>query len=183
MFRFMIAFLTACGIGSTPDPHTLEGALGYAALALERDDGTMLFRVVDARARHALISIVHDRREAADVIRAAYPDDAQQEALASLGDAADAEDAANLFVTRCGETCRAEILGSLGAPRTSERQGDEMHVETARGTLRLYRASDDDWWGIVWKTDELDAERDRASRDLRMITSNAETYRRRQALE
>ena len=48
---------------------------------------------------------------------------------------------------------------------------------------RLYRRREGDWWGLVFQTDELFAERDRASRDREMIAQNARTYERRRALE
>lgn len=63
-----------------------------------------------------------------------------------------------------------------------EEDGDELVVTTPRGEVRLYRAEDTDWWGIVWRREELDRERDRAGQDLRQVQANAETYRRRRAL-
>ena len=173
----------ACGMGGTPDPRTVEGTMAYAAMALERDDPRMLFRVVDERARHAMISIVADRRQAAARIRETYPEGLREEALAELGDAASVEDAAGLFVRRCDASCRQAIAASVGAPVETTPDGDELVVRTSRGaTLRLYRPREGAWWGIVWRTAELDRERDRANQALQQIERNAETYRRRREL-
>lgn len=182
---FLVALLLgACGIGATPDPRDLEGAMAYLALALERDDPRMLFRVVDERARHAMISIVTDRRRAAELIAETYPEQEREQALQALGDAATVEDAAGLFARRCDATCRQELAASVGAPVETTEDGDEVVVRTSRGaTLRMYRAREGAWWGLVWKTDELDRERDRANQALRQIERNAETYRRRRGLE
>ncbi len=172
-----------CGIGGTPDPRTVEGAMAYAALALERDDPRMLFRVIDARARHAMISIVADRRRSAELIAAAYPPAEQAEALRALGDAATVPDAAALFASRCDALCRQEIASVIGAPVETTREGEELVVQTTRGArVRMYRASEDAWWGLVWKTAELDRERDRANQALQQIERNVETYRRRREL-
>lgn len=175
----------ACGIGGTPDPRELEGAIAYLAVAIERDDPSMLFRAVDARARHAMISIVADRQRAAEIIRVDYPEDQRAAALAELGDAATVEDATALFALRCDTACRHELSQQLGAPTEQRVEGDELVVTTVRGgTLRFHKPSGTDaWYGWVWETDALDAERDHANRDLRQIEQNAETYRRRRALE
>lgn len=180
-----LALTVGCGIGGTPDPRELEGAIAYLAVAIERDDPAMLFRAVDARARHAMISIVADRQKAAELIRADYPAEEREAALAELGDAATIDDAPALFALRCDSTCRSELSAKLGAPTERRREGDELVVTTVRGgTLRFHRAEGENaWYGWVWQTEALDAERDRANRDLRQIEQNAETYRRRRALE
>lgn len=184
-FSLCLAFWLGCGIGGTPDPRELEGAIGYLAVAIERDDPAMLFRAVDARARHAMISIVADRQRARDLIRADYPEDAREAALAELGDAATVADAPALFALRCDVTCRRELSEKLGAPTEQHTEGEELVVTTSRGgTLRFHRPEGDDaWYGWVWETAALDTERDRANRDLRQIEQNAETYRRRRELE
>ncbi len=174
----------ACGIGDTPDPRSLDGAMAYLALSLERDDSRMLFRVIDERARHAMISIVTDRRKAAELIEETYPEAERAEALRDLGDAATVADAAALFALRCDATCRRELAASVGVPVETTEDGDEVVVRTSRGaTVRMYRSAQGAWWGLVWNTDALDRERDRANQALQQIERNAETYRRRRGLE
>ena len=180
-----LALCVGCGIGGTPDPRELEGAIAYLAVALERDDSAMLYRAVDARARHAMISIVADRQRAAAVIRADYPEDEREGALTELGDAATVPDAPALFALRCSSTCRQGLSQSLGAPSEQREDGAELVVTTSRGgTLRFHKPEGGDaWYGWVWETEALDGERDRANRDLRQIEANAETYRRRRELD
>ena len=153
------------------------------AQALEADDGERLYRLLDERARHALISIHADRRAAAEIVRARYPEDQRAEVLASLGDAAEASTPEALFATRCARACRGELAASVGAPISQQREGDELVVTTSRGELRFYRAREGQWWGFVWQTERFDRERDVASRDLRQIQRNAEVFQRRDELD
>lgn len=153
------------------------------ARALEADDGERLYRVLDERSRHALISIHADRRAAAEVVRASYPEDERADALAALGDAAEASTPEALFAMRCARACRDELVANVGAPLEEQRDGDELVVTTPRGELRFYRAREGQWWGFVWQTEALDRERDVASRDLRQIQRNAEVFQRRDDLE
>jgi hypothetical protein len=170
----------ACG---TPDPRTIRGALDAAAQALEARDARALFRIIDQRARSAMASVVRDRREAARLVTSDYPEPERSATLASLGDAPAAQDAEGLFAQRCTEPCMAELAANVGAPvgETPEQNGD-VQVRTSRGSLRMHHGKDR-WWGIVWNTTELDAERTRAARELLQIEENAAVYRRRRALE
>jgi hypothetical protein len=152
---------------------------------VERDDPAELYKVIDERARHAMISIVHDRREAAELVAASYPEAERAAALAALGDAAEVGDAAALFARRCDRACRAALGATLGAAADVRTEGELTVVTTARGTrLRLFHGGDGHgWYGLEWHTAELAEERDRANRDLAIIRENAATYDRRRALE
>lgn len=171
----------------SPDTREPRGALALASQAVEAGDGRMLFRAIDPRSRHALAAIQQARSEAAALIRASYPAQAQASALAQLGDAALASDVADLFVRRCPKACQAELGAGLGAP-TSEKvvqgeAGPELEITTATGGhVRLFKGKGGHY-GIVFRRQELSDERDRASRELDQIRQNAEIYRRRQALE
>jgi hypothetical protein len=184
--RNAFALFAALAFGAgchDPDPRSIEGALAAAASAIEAGDRARLFRVVDQRARHALASIVRDRREAALLVARDYPEDVRGAAHAALGDAADATDAAGLFARRCDRACTEDLARRIGAPAHTERDGVETVVHTAREeTLRLHRG-DDGWWGLVWNTAALSRERDRAAQDLVQIRANAEIYRKQRALE
>jgi len=170
--------------GCAPDPRSIRGAIAYAREAIEADDSRRLFRVIDERARHAMVSIVSDRRKAAEEIRSGYPEPLQAAALAELGDAAHAESPEELFAMRCTEPCRAELGAKLGAPEHERQDGEERVVLTAGGSeIRLFRSDEGSWWGLVWKVDDLAWERSRANRDLKTIRENVATYARRRALE
>lgn len=178
----VLVVLAACG--GRPDPRTLEGATAYAAQAIEEDDRSRLFKVIDARARHAMISIVADRERARSIIERSYPPEERAAALASLGDAAEARDAQEFFARRCNAACVAEIRDALGAPTSVRQEGRVAVVRTTREReLRWYRRNDTDWWGLEWHTQELVDERDRANRDVAAIEENARTYERRRSLE
>ena len=183
-----LALALACALGgaceSTPDPRTVEGALAMMAQAAEEDDAAKLFRVVDERSRHAMASIVNDRREAAGIVRERYPEELREGALRELGDGADVADAAALFAARCDTACRRALTDPVAAPRRTETQGEELVVHTAKDTtVHLYRSDPARWWGLVWRLDELDRERADANRDLEVIRRNGETYARRARLE
>lgn len=156
--------------------------MAYASAALEDRAMNRFFRVIDERSRHALYSIHADRTAAAAAIEADYPQELQEAALRALGPVG-ATSPAELFAERCGASCQQEFAREIGAPMEEEVVGDELLVTTSRGQIRLYRDDEGSWWGIVWKREELDRERDRAGQDLRQIEANSETYRRRQALQ
>lgn len=156
--------------------------MAYAATALEDGEMNRLFRVIDERSRHALYSIHADRTAAAARIATDYPQDLQEAALSALGPVMASSPQA-LFAERCAAPCRREFAQVVGAPMEEEPEGDELLVTTPQGQIRLYRAEEGDWWGMLWRLDALNRERDRAGQDLRRIEANAETYRRRRALQ
>jgi hypothetical protein len=176
-----ISSAVACGPGS--DPRTIDGALGKVAFAVARRDHESLFRVIDQRARHALSSIVKSRHEAARVIERSYPAEQRAEALAKLGDARTAKDAADLFRVRCPEACLRDLADRVGAVVSIEAKGDEQLVKTTRGTeLRMFRGKDG-WYGVVWNTQALVRERERAAAETDLVRANAQTFTRRGALD
>jgi len=182
---FIVTGIGICfGVGCfEPDPRDVRGALDAAARAIEADDGRALFHLIDQRSRNALHSIAKSRRAAAALIEADYPAPERPQALARLGDAARAQDAAGLFAARCGPACRQDFASRLGAPESRSVDGDELVVTTVTGQqLRLHRGSDG-WYGLVWRTAELDRERSRAAQELTQIEANAAVYRRRRSLE
>ena len=106
--------------------------------------------------------------------------DAQMtEPEADAGAAAEMEDAAALFEDRCGRACMADLGSRIGAPLSQTQDGDELVVETPRGGTLRVTGGGDDWFGIVWHYDELDAERQRANQDRLLVEANARTYQRR----
>lgn len=168
---------------AAPDPRTVEGTLELLASAVDAGDATAVYPLLDRRARAALNSIALDRQRAARLIGADYPAQERATALAALGEAADAADAAALFAHRCQRPCLAEIAARLGAPAHVRNAGAELEITTQRGTrLRLFRDRERRV-GLVWRTAELDRERLQANRELAQIAQNAAVYRRRRTLE
>ena len=176
-----LAVVVGCGGGD--DPRGLDGALTRAAAALAQRDTAGLFRVIDQRARHALASIADSRRQAAELIRKTYPAASRDQALREIGDAANAKDAADLFRLRCDAACLDRLSEQVGAPVETRKDGAEIVVKTARGAeLRMFRGSDT-WYGIVWNTEALRRERDRAAAELDQVKSNAALYEEQQKLK
>ena len=166
-----------------PDPRSVGGALSFAANRIEARDAEGLYRVIDERARHAMISIVADRHRAAEAIEADYPEEERRRALESLGQASRVADAPALFAARCDRECMQEMASRIAASRSTRREDDLLIVTTVLDTeVRLFRREDGHWYGIVWHTEELIRERARANRDLALIERNAETYARRREL-
>ncbi len=105
-------------------------------------------------------------------------------ALASLGGAEQAVDAAGLFALRCTEACLRDFGSKLGAPVHEIPQGpSELEVHTAPGAVLQLHRGRDRWWGLVWNTEALSHERDIAARELLQVKANGVVYRRRRALE
>jgi hypothetical protein len=123
------------------------------------------------------------RQASAELIRRDYPGELRGPALQELGDAAQAQDAAGLFATRCPEACMAELAQKLAAPEGQERVGKLLRVRTIRGTTLDMYPGDDGWYGLVWNTEALSQERNEAARQRVQIVKNAEIYRRRRDLE
>lgn len=171
-----------CAGCPNPDPREVDGALAFAAEAVAERDARTLFKVVDERGRHAMASVVKDRNRAAKIILADYPEAEKASALAALGDAQGCAGPADLFARRCGDACMEELRKVVGAPVSRRTQGKETEVETSRGGRVRLHLGGDTWWGIVWNTQALQRERDRAAAERRQVERNAELYRARRAL-
>ena len=152
----MAPMIVSCG--GAPDPRTLEGATAYALLALEQNDAERLYRVIDARARHAMISVVKDRGDARALIERSYPAPERAPALATLGEASQVSTPMALFALRCNAECRSGFSESLGAVTATRTEGAETIAHTTRDVdVRWYRKRSTDWWGLVWNTEALAA--------------------------
>lgn len=183
---FALAVISATALGCHgSDPRTVRGALAAAARALETGDARAFFPIIDQRTRSAMASIVKSRQRAAALIASDYPEPERSAALAALGDAASAQDAADLFTRRCPASCLAQFEAALGAPLEDEPPAgtDEIEVHTLRGGRLVLHRGQDRWWGIVWNLQPMHDERTRAARELVQIQHNAEVYRKRRALE
>jgi hypothetical protein len=181
---FLAAASLACTAGCfSPDPRTVDGALAYAARAAEEAVPQRLFRILDQRGRHALDATVKLRQQSATVIRELYPPDQQAAALGELGDAATLNSTEQLFVKRCDSNCIDWFRNTVGAAAEQHDQDGLVRVRTVRDTDVTLRLGKDGWYGIVWRTAELSAERDRAARDLAQIQDNARVYSARRLLE
>jgi len=173
-----------CIVGCfSPDPRSVDGALEYLAGAADEGDKVKLFRGQDQVARHALDGTFRMRNQAASIIRDTYPTSAVPSALAELGDALDVSNSRELFSSRCDAACLAWFSRNIGAATDQQGTGGVVTVRTIRDTELTLRKGTDGWYGIVWRTDEWVAERDRAARDLAQVQENARVYSARKRLE
>lgn len=169
--------LAACG----PDLAQPAGALGLLAQGCASGDAEAVFSALDERSRFALDAIVQARSQARSVVVASYPAEAQAEALAQLGDAAESQTGAELFARRCNPACVARLCQGVGAPASVVTDGGLAAVRTVRGAdKQLYRAREQ--YGLIWQTEALDRERRRAFAELSTIKANAKVYAQQKAL-
>jgi hypothetical protein len=175
----LLAFTPAC----RPDLKQPEGALAQAAQAASARDGAAMFQALDERARHALAAVVKARAQAKSIILKSYPADAQPEALAALGDAAEVDSPEALFARRCPQACLDELAQRLSAPREIRHEGPLAVVEMVRGgQVMLYRGKDERY-GLVWNSEALQRESRRAFAELDLVHKNAELYEKQRNLE
>lgn len=178
-----IASLVCASACFSPDPRTADGALEYLALAANEGDKFKLFRGQDQVARHALDATFKMRHETARIISDTYPASAVPAALAELGDALNVESTLELFFRRCDAACLEWFSRNLGAAAEQQATGALVVIRTINDTKLTLRKGTDGWYGVVWRTDEWVAERDRAARDLAQVQENARVYSARKRLE
>ncbi len=143
-----------------------------------------VFPYLETEAQWAAFTTRDARKQACDRVRASYAaGDAERERLlGAWRDEADAPDGADVFVLmarRHGYAARLERDLS-GAVRV-DIEGLRATVITARGTRYPFRMRDNGMWGLTLFTAELQAEAERASRDLEVVSRAAADYDRADA--
>jgi hypothetical protein len=165
-----------------PPDTTPEGAYARIALSIAERRPRDAFAYLETEAQWASYTIRDARRKACDRARASYPPDERAQLLAAwgaLGGAPDGSDVFATFAAKRGWVARLERDLS-GAART-EIEGERATVVTARGTRYPFRRRENGIWGLTIFTAELDAEAERASRDLEVVERAAADYDRSRA--
>ncbi len=150
--------------------------------ALERDDLRAVFGRLDRESREALYGIAEAAREQAAIVRADYPPAERDRELERL-EADVAPDGVELFARRCPLDCRQALRRSLGAIVERRERGEQVEVRTATGGRLRWRKDEKGRYRLLWRTEALKAERDRAFQALRDVQRAAELHRRRRQLE
>lgn len=182
-FYFAAFFaLYASAYACTAEHASLKSVLSAAASAIARNNPGALFDTIDRRSRDAMHSIVADRQKARALIEAHYPAQEKNAAIRALGDAANATSASALFRIRCAKDCRDWFRDNIAAPDAIseiDANGNAV-VRTILDTTVVVRQGDPESgdWGIVWHFEELNEERLRANRELRLIEENAAHFER-----
>lgn len=158
---------------------TPAGAYARIALAVAERRPRDIFAYLETEGQWASFTLHEARRKACDLVRTSYPADQREKLLSAWkdeGDSADGPDAfANLAVRR-GWIARLER--DLSGVEHVEVQGDRATVVTARATRYPFRRRDNGIWGLTIFTAELQAEAERATRDLDMVQRAAQDYER-----
>jgi hypothetical protein len=165
-----------------PSDRSPEGAYARIALAIAQRKPQEAFAYLETEAQWASYTILQARREACRLVVGSYPSEEAKPLLSDWTDIANAPDGSDVFAlmaARRGWIARLERDLS-GAARVLV-EGDRATVVTARGTRYAFRRRDNGIWGLTIFTPELEAEAEKASRDLQVVERAAADYRRAQA--
>jgi hypothetical protein len=169
--------------GCRRGPRTAEEAFADTERALAADDAVALFRCLDQQTRWEVESAYKDQQLMRTIIRAKYPEEEAERALAPLAAAAES-DAARYFARvaterRMLERFRAR-LGTASAP-LARRPGDgDDHVYLWRqdGQPLHFARNRDTTWGWSELGTEWALEKDRANHAVSTVRENAALYQK-----
>jgi hypothetical protein len=183
---FVLSLLLLIALGTAivthrpfPPDATPEGAYARIALAVSNGRPKDAFAYLETEAQWASYSIREARRQASLRVKATYPEAERARLLDQWRGIADAPDGAEVFValaTRRGWIARLER--DLSGVARTEIRDDRATIVTARDTRYSFRRRDNGIWGLTMFTAELQAEAERAARDLEVITRAADDYER-----
>jgi hypothetical protein len=184
LLAVVIAAFIAVGQGAInhrpfPPDTTPDGAyvrIGRAVAERRLQDA---FPYLETEAQWASFTIRDMRKRASDRVRKSYPPDQRAALLAPWEKEANAPDGADVFALLAasrGWTARLER--DLSGAASIDVQGERATIVTGRGTRYPFRRRDNGMWGITLFTAELQAEAERASRDLEVVERAAQDYER-----
>lgn len=160
-----------------PSDRTPEGAYARIALSVAERRPRDAFAYLETEAQWASYTIRDVRKKACDRVRAAYPATERDRLLDAWRDEAAAPDGADVFALLAGRRkWVARLERDLSGVADVEIQGERATVVTARGTRYAFRRRENGIWGLTMFTAELDAEAERASRDLDVVDAAAKDY-------
>jgi hypothetical protein len=162
-----------------PSNDTPEGAYVRIGLAVTEGRPRDAFAYLETEAQWASFSIRDLRKKAADRVRASYPADQCEAVVAPWTDEASAPDGPDVFAllaARRGWIARLER--DLSGAASTEIEGERATVVTGRGTRYPFRRRDNGIWGLTIFTADLQAEAERAARDLEVVQRAADDYDR-----
>jgi hypothetical protein len=160
-----------------PPDTTPEGAYARIALSIAERRPRDSFAYLETDAQWAAFTIRDARRRACDLVRTSYPADQRDALLAEWSPEAAAPDGPDefaLLAARRGWIARLER--DLSGAAHVEIQGERATVVTAHGTRYPFRRRDNGIWGLTIFTAELQAEAEKASRDLEVVERAARDY-------
>jgi len=156
-----------------------EGAYARIALSIAQRRPHDAFAYLETEAQWAAYTIRDARKKAVGRVRASYPPDQRAPLVDAWKEAAGAPDGADVFAmlaVRRGWVARLDR--DLSGAGHVEIEGERATVVTARGTRYPFRRRENGIWGLTIFTAELQAEAERASRDLDTVERAAADYDR-----
>ncbi len=162
-----------------PSDQTPEGAYLRIAKALGEDHPDGVFPYLETEAQWACITIRDTRKKALDRVLAAYPEPQRAELVRAYEADARAVGGEIVFVRIAKEKgWLARLRRDLSGVARVEIDGERASVVTARSTRYAFRRRDNGIWGMTMFTAELDAEAQKASRDLSVVSAAADDFER-----
>jgi hypothetical protein len=162
-----------------PPDTTPDGAYARIALSIAERRPRDIFPYLDTEAQWAAYTIRDMRKNGRDRVRTSYPPEERERLLDAWRDEADAPDGPELFALLAARRRWTERLErDLSGAAHVDIEGARATVVTARGTRYPFRRRDNGIWGLTVFTAELQAEAERASRDLAVVERDAADYDR-----
>lgn len=159
-----------------------EGAYARVALAVADRRPRDAFAYLETEGQWACYTIRDARKKAFALVQASYPEVERAKWEAAWGEAARAPDGADVFAQlAAGRGWMARLERDLSGVQHVEIHAERATVVTARGTRYPFRRRENGIWGLTIFTAELQAEAQRASRDLEMVERAATDYDRARA--
>jgi len=156
-----------------------EGAYLRIVLAVGDNRPRDAFAYLETEAQWASFTIRDMRKKACDRVRASYPESERAPLLAAWAEEAAAPDGADLFALLAAHRgWVARLKRDLSGAASVDTVGERATVVTGRGTRYPFRRRDNGIWGLTIFTAELDAEAERAARDLEVVERAAADYDR-----
>jgi len=156
-----------------------DGAYARIALAIADRRPRDMFAYLETEAQWAAYSIREARKAACERVRASYPAGERERLLDAWREEAEADDGPDLFaLLALRKRWIARLERDLSGTAHVEVEGDRATVVTARGTRYPFRRRENGIWGLTVFTAELQAEAERAARDLAEVQRDAADYDR-----
>ena len=153
-----------------------EGAYLRIVRGIGAGEPVACFAYLEEEAQHACFTIHDYAVLARDRVRAAYPPEAQEEALHGYVALAE-RDGPEVWVLLAQERGWIRRLRrDLSGIAEVARDGDRATITTARGTRYSFRRRPNGIWGLTLFTAELIAEAERLARDWETIQQAAADY-------
>ena len=169
---------------SFPSDHTPEGAYLRVVIAVNRGRAQDFFAYTETHAQHACYTIRDYRRQMRERVLKSFPEPERTRLSSEYAEQASAQDGADILAIYAKQNgWMNRLRKDMSGIAHVEVQGERATVTTARGTRYPFRRRDNGIWGLTLFTATLNAEAEKAARDLAMIEKSADDYEHAAASE